>query len=235
MNPTNEKTAFEKITASGTVVTTVILALGAFKMIIWGEHFNIPFFNYLNFSNLIQYAFGEVRTLIVDIALPVSIFLIWKQYWIDALRNCKIWLLYTIAIVLAIVAYLGFKFCDRTQMTEFILLTFVQIGIFSVGLALKRCSQIKQFDLVKIFLFALFLFSFVKINSNMEFNSIQKNRRNFYYLITFKDSAHKPDVIKGKRYVITNTFDFIFVQDDSLNSITAIPMSEIHSITTSKY
>jgi hypothetical protein len=226
------KTILEMIASVGAVVTAVILALGAFKMMIWGEHFNIPFFNYLNFSNLIQYAFGEIRTLIVDIFFTVTVFLLWKQWFIEKLGNLNVWLVTITSVILGILVIICTKFLNIRECQEYWVVLVLQFGIFAAGLALKKCTAIKQFELVKLSLFALFLFSFVKINSNVEFTSIQANRNKFYSVIMFKDSARKTDIIKANRYIITNTFDYVFVQNDSPYSVTIIPTNEISSITT---
>jgi len=241
MQQPKQKSIVEKIAASGTIITSIILSLGAFRMLLWGERYNIAILNYLNFSNLLDYSFGITRTLVVIMIIPVTVFLAFKRArninieklsWFVGILICIPCAFICIAYAFIVWRYYEHpKYFTITQQNSLFLIYLTAAGLFAFWVFVTKWNFIDK-QPMKVFLFALFLFSFVKINTRAEISSMENNRKKFYNVIIYRDTSRKSEIISGKKYIAATTNDFIFVQDDSTHSITAIPTSEIHSIST---
>lgn len=234
MQRAKQKSIVEKIAVSGAVITSIILSLGAFRMLLWGERYNIAILNYLNFSNLLDYSFGIVRTLLAVMTIPGAIFLVIRRTWINITNRLPwylcLWCSWTCAYIVCLY-YKHPNYFTITQDNSRILIYLTAGSLFTFWAFVSRWHAINN-QIAELFLFIIFLFLFVKINTRAEISSMEGNRNKFYNVITYRDTSRKTDIISGKKYIAATTNDFIFVQDDSTHSITAIPTTEIHCITT---
>lgn len=209
--------------------TAMLFGLAAFNEILTGEHYDVPLFNYQNFSNILVFTFNLVRGL-SWYALPILIFLTWKSLFVDLVTKIPLTIL--IIYVLLAICYVSWQYygVDMSFYPNRFAILIAESGIFGIGVILKSKQASIDFEIVKLSFLLLFLFLYVKINFKNNIHEINKNRDILYNVIKYKDDKKQPDTLMDNKHLITNTIDFVFTYDEKGKVFTAIPMSEIKSI-----
>src|ERR1700727_75674 len=90
------------------IATIILFSIGAFRMVLFGNQYRIPFFNYLNFSNLLSYTSDIVHGLLYS-AIPLVIFLVAKEEWKALLLKISPYIFFLISFLSALATWYFYK------------------------------------------------------------------------------------------------------------------------------
>jgi hypothetical protein len=208
----------------------LIIAIGGFRVLLTGEYFGIPLFNYVNFSNLIIYTVDVLRGLLYNVA-PVVFYLIFENAiirckfakWIARVLEirCITWLILISTVLFSIIYWfylLPLKMGYCTNMGVKYLFEFL---IILIGYLVTRFRLIDA-GLATYALIVLFLYVYMKVNLRYE---VYATSHPSHIIVTHKDS--KLDTLS---MMVTNTPDFFFFKDLA-NKTVIIPASDVHKVT----
>jgi len=215
--------------------TVLFFAIGAFRIMLFGEHYHVNIYNLISVSNLLVYIFDVLRGLLLY-SIPVVFFIIFKTK-LASLCKTRISIAFAaIGLLISILVFTNNYYnCTMTYTLNWDLKWVLLAGIFCVGVIFRNIRWIENFELVKISLLICFLFGYLKVEFKYGLIGINNAKNNTISEIHLKNHDNKDSTIttNNVKYIIHYTADFVFLYNEADSSITPIPMSNISFLTTS--
>ena len=224
------------------IVSILLIGIGALRLLLLGEYYNISLWSYISFSNIFAYTFDVLRGMIWYAPL-VMLFVAFKgrlsSSWI--LKRCIGWYAGAAALFLG-VAYYWYKYITLTPCGAFWLRYVLLFGFLLLDITLKKWNErakpwrpvLSDFPIFRFVLLIGFLYWYLKIDFNYTIATIDRRKVFAKSMLVLKGLPPKLDTIPTTptRYVILSTSEYVFLHNDSDNSTTAIPSVNVFSNTT---
>jgi hypothetical protein len=215
------------------IATFLLFGIGAIKVLLFGDQYHLAVYNFTSFSNILEYTFDISRGLLYS-AIPIVAFIIFQHELIPFLkRRNVVCISFTLLCISALCFWYCYKKITMTYPANFWLKYLLEAGIFFAGVWLKSCKWVGNFEIVKLALLVSFLYLYLQIENKFLTHVIDDGKSKVSKII-LKTHANTNDTIFTNRqqYMILNSSDFVFLYNDTTQSITAIPMASILSFTT---
>jgi hypothetical protein len=222
------------------VITILLIGLGAFRILLFGEYYHISLWTFINFSNILAYTFDVLRGLIYYAPL-VMFFVGFKSRfapWLLSVHCC--W--YVSGAILSFgVCVIWYKYGLLTFETARWLKYLLLLSVFLVGIIIKQWDVkakpwypvVTDFSMIKLALTIGFLYCYLKIDLQCSIYNVNTAKKTTKSMLVLKN-LNKYDTITtdSTKYVILSTAEYVFLHNESDSSTTSIPVSNVVSNTT---
>jgi hypothetical protein len=214
------------------IATFYLFGIGAVKILLFGEHYHLAVNNYINFSNLLEHTFDVLRSLLY-FSVPVVAFILWKDGLIPKLmKPITVCISVAIFCISASIFIYSYYCVTITYCASLWLKGLLEMGVFCAGIVIVKYKLVRNFELVKFAFLICFLYIFLKVDNKFTIYSIDKGKDRVSQIVLKADGIKESTICtNGGFYIILNTADFVFLYNDTTQSVTTIPMTNIYSFT----